>query len=70
MFLIFVVKISKLNNNNNKFIGLIATLDIFFFTDCIVFFNYIKLINKNEKNVTTKGIQNYYLIYEFDESKS
>ena len=27
-------------------------------------------INYNEKNVKTKGVQNYYLIYEYDESKS
>ena len=24
----------------------------------------------NEKNVTTKGVQNYYLIYDYDKSKS
>ena len=30
----------------------------------------MKWINQNEKNVTTKGVQNYYLIYEYDESKS
>ena len=59
------------NYNNFKFIGQIATYEINNnFTDSIVFFKYIKWINWNEKNVTTKGVQNYYLIYEYDESKS
>ena len=59
------------NYNNFKFIGQIATYERNNnFTDSIVFFKYIKWINWNEKNVTIKGVQNYYLIYEYDESKS
>ena len=52
--------------------GQIATYEINNnFTDCIFFFKYIKSINWNEKNVTTKGVQkNYYLTYDYEESKS
>ena len=36
----------------------------------MILINTIKWINLNEKNVTTKGVQNYCLIFDYDKSKS
>ena len=60
--------------NDFQFIDQIASLEIDNnFADCTTknsIFRYIKRINYNKKDVATKGIQNYYLIYDYDKSKS